>query len=616
MDLESLLNTKVITAAKFAEQISDAGGVISVVSRDELRRFGGITLSEILERVAGLTRSSAFIDRSLVAVRGDQTRANEGHVLILINGRPAREVMEGGLSSDILESFPVGVLEKIEVIKGPGSVLYGSNAFSGVINLITQKADATGYHVSAARGPSGEAAAAAEILVNRGGLGVVAAGQYRQMPQWNTHYLYGPPSAVSLHNVSLRNAGTGGYLGIDYKGLTFMSSYTALEAATFVRGYVGDMRVRRGFADLGYSLRATAKWEMSFNLTYTRSTLDTPDYPFAHRDSNEVVLEWTNFVTFSPKDRLTLGALYSREEGVETFAGVSPSLVVADGIRGAEGFYVQHEHKLTGDLKLIGGVQANKIGNIALNVVPRAGVVWNPAAHFTIKLLYGSAFRAPSLDETLLNHPGLKGNPNLVPERVGTLDIQFGYHSNRTQASIDFFDSRQADSIVQNGSTLPARYYNLGTAATFQGVDAEGKYYLRRNWFLMASVLYQVNLDEAGRSGLTPIPNLGVKAGVSYLAQNGTSVSLFDAYQGHLSGYASAVNPKPGAFHSINARVRFDLSKRWLKDPAPGVALFMNANDLTNRQLWLPAWGSGTPQTIPVLQGRTVYFGIEVWQKP
>jgi hypothetical protein len=112
---------------------------------------------------------------------------------------------------------------------------------------------------------------------------------------------------------------------------------------------------------------------------------------------------------------------------------------------------------------------------------------------------------------------------------------------------------------------------------------------------------------------LTPIPNLGVKAGVSYLAQNGASVSFFDAYQGHLPGYASSVNPAPGAFHSINARVRLDLSKRWLKDPAPGLALFVNANDLTNRQLWLPAWGSGTPQTIPVLQGRTIYFGIEVW---
>ena len=76
----------------------------------------------------------------MVAARGDQTQINGGHILFLINGRPTREVLEGGIVSDLLEAFPVGILERIEVIKGPGSVLYGSDAFSAVVNLITQKA--------------------------------------------------------------------------------------------------------------------------------------------------------------------------------------------------------------------------------------------------------------------------------------------------------------------------------------------------------------------------------------------------------------------------------------------------------------------------------------------
>ena len=124
LDLESLLNTKVITASKFSENLSDAPGIISVVTKDELRRFGGMTLREILERVPGLAVSTAsFTDRSMVAARGDQTKINSGHILFLINGRPTREVLEGGIASDLLEAFPVGILERIEVIKGPGSVL-------------------------------------------------------------------------------------------------------------------------------------------------------------------------------------------------------------------------------------------------------------------------------------------------------------------------------------------------------------------------------------------------------------------------------------------------------------------------------------------------------------
>lgn len=73
---ESPLEIKVVTASKFAESISDAPGVMSVISRDELQRWGGVTLAEILSRVPGLNLTSAyFTDRSIVAARGDQRRS-------------------------------------------------------------------------------------------------------------------------------------------------------------------------------------------------------------------------------------------------------------------------------------------------------------------------------------------------------------------------------------------------------------------------------------------------------------------------------------------------------------------------------------------------------------
>src|SRR5213592_3626591 len=87
LDLETLLNTKVITASKFSEKLADAPGIISVITQDELRRFGGITLQEVLERVPGLMLTTSFFtDRSMVAARGDQTKYNGSHILFLING--------------------------------------------------------------------------------------------------------------------------------------------------------------------------------------------------------------------------------------------------------------------------------------------------------------------------------------------------------------------------------------------------------------------------------------------------------------------------------------------------------------------------------------------------
>jgi outer membrane receptor for ferrienterochelin and colicin len=554
MDLDSLFDTTVTTASKFSEKLSDAAGVVSVVTQDELQRFGGTTLLEVLERVAGLNVSSTFLgDSSLIAIRGDQTRANAGHILILIDGRPVREILEGGVSSDILESFPIQTLERIEIVKGPGSVLYGSDAFSGVINLITKKAEGNEFRVSGAGGAAGERSTTENILFQQGALNIVEGGQYHNWPDWDiTERALDAARAITAQNATLRDDGLGGYLGINYKGLSFMSSYTAQEAPSFVRGIVGDTRLKRGFSDLGYKAQVTSKWRMTFNATYTRSVMDAPDYPIIHRDSYEGDLEWTNFITFSENDRLTFGTVYNHIEGLETYFGVKPSLVDAQGSRNAGEAYAQYEHRLTDQLKLIGGVQANKIGAIAVNAVPRGGILWDPWNHITMKLLYGGAYNAPSLDETLLNHPGLKGNPNLVPEKVGTVDALLTYQTNRFQASIDYFYSRQTDLIIQNGAVFPAEYYNDRIPVNFQGGEGEAKYYLKRDWFLTGSALYQVNDSGAGAANLSPSPSLVAKAGVSYRSQKGRDFSVFDAYQSHLAGYEDPLNP-PAARPSIQS---------------------------------------------------------------
>jgi iron complex outermembrane receptor protein len=233
----------------------------------------------------------------------------------------------------------------------------------------------------------------------------------------------------------------------------------------------------------------------------------------------------------------------------------------------------------------------------------------------TVKALYGGAFRAPSLDETGLNHPGLKGNPALVPEKIGTLDLLVSYQGNRAQWSAGYFHSRQTQRIIQDASTLPGHFYNLATAGTLQGFEGETKYYIRKEWFLTGSILYQTNEDGTGRKNVPPIPPFGAKAGISYLGANGAAVSLFDSYEGHVSGYAGALNPRPSAYHSVNAHLRFDFSKRWLANSRNGFALFVHGNNLAGRAVWLPAWGVPFPDTLPFNQGRTIYFGIEAWAR-
>jgi outer membrane receptor protein involved in Fe transport len=390
-----------------------------------------------------------------------------------------------------------------------------------------------------------------------------------------------------------------------------MSSFTEWHAPSFVRGSIGTNKWRRGFADLGYTVKASNKWDISFNATYTRNTFDNFGYPSIGRDSQELVLEWTNSIAFSNWDRLTFGTLFSHIEGQETYFGIDPPIQISDGSRPAGAVYAQWDHQLVDTVKLVGGFQVNKIENTGMNVVPRFGVVWNPTSHVGVKALYSGAFRAPSINETMLNHPGLRGTPGLRPEKVGTLDLSVSYQANRFQGALTYFHSRQTDSIVID--TRPVRwvYVNLGEA-TFQGFELEGKYYLRKSFFMTGSVSYQANQDGNGNSNITPIPNFGAKAGLSYRVENGLTLSIFDNYQGALRGFSNAtVNPGPTAYHLLSSQVRYDLSRYMGSKDKGGVALFAHAENLANRQVWLPDWGNNSGDTMPFNRGRTVYFGVE-----
>jgi len=323
-------------------------------------------------------------------------------------------------------------------------------------------------------------------------------------------------------------------------------------------------------------------------------------------------------LTLTSKDQLTFGSLYNYITGVEYFYGVSPKSPIADGGRSGGAAYAQIEHELMKDLKAIGGFQANKVAGTNLSVVPRVGMVWNPVEHVNFKALYSEAFRAPSINETLIHYvppsttpgPSLIGNPDLKPEKVATVDVGVMYQGNRFLAGLNYFYSKQTDNIILDAKTWTWTYTNFGEIK-FHGVEAEGKYYFDKRFLLMGSLLYQANKDDDGNKNVTPIANFGYKAGFSYDSDRGFTASLFDVYQGHINGYEASLNPKPRAYHLLNAHLRLDLCKLFNLGAKNGIALIAHADNLTNKAIWLPDWKDNPGGTIFTNKGRTVYFGIE-----
>jgi outer membrane receptor for ferrienterochelin and colicins len=615
LSIEELLNADVTTASKSAEKQADAPGIISVLTKDELERFGGTTLKDILERVPGLISSgSNYSDRTTIAVRGDQIKINSGHVLLLINGRPVREIEEGGMSSEMYETFPVNIIEKIEVIKGPGSVLYGSDAFSGVINIITEKAEKNSLSVTGLAGNGGAYGTSGEATIKAGDLGIVVAGRYLQKANWGTHfqymdYLSGPTPNLVSYDVSIPDKGPGAYLGVNYKGLSLMSTYNEWTNEHF--SVLPDQsRWKKIFTNLGYGLKVCEKWNMDFNVTYVNANIDISS--IIKSASKNLIAEWTNSINLTTKSKLIIGGLYNTMNGKAYDISTPQEVVISDGNRSDYGLYAQIDYRLLKSLKLIAGMQANKVENIKMNVVPRAGIIWSPVSRFNVKALYSEAFRAPSLSENNINMTYIKGNPDLKPEKVATIDIGISYQGEQAQVGVNFFQSKQTGIIKYNTTGMPPFVYSNLDKVEFKGVEFEGKYYVNKSLYLNASLLYQENKNDSLKN-LTPIANIGTKAGISYVWDKGITLSLFDIYQGDLDKrFIGALNPHQGAYNLLHLHSNFNLNKLFAMTFKPVFSLFLNVDNVLDKQHFRYDLGGVSRDGIPGIPGRAIYFGIKV----
>jgi outer membrane receptor protein involved in Fe transport len=137
LSLEALMNIPITTASKFEQSIKDAPSTISLITRDQILKYGWLSGNEVLSRLPGFSPSQDY-DRMTVSSRGIYEGWNNNHMLMLIDGIPMNDNMYGSAFS--WEITPMVFTKSLEVIRGPGSALYGSNATNGVISYNTLSA--------------------------------------------------------------------------------------------------------------------------------------------------------------------------------------------------------------------------------------------------------------------------------------------------------------------------------------------------------------------------------------------------------------------------------------------------------------------------------------------
>ena len=135
LNIEDLMNIEVISATKTQKKISEAPSTIISLTGKEIEEMGARTLSDVLKMVPGVQILNRRNGRDMIWIRGVTTGYNT-KLLLQIDGIPYREAILGEWSSD--EEIQLNNIERIEIIRGPGSALYGANAYSGVISIFTK----------------------------------------------------------------------------------------------------------------------------------------------------------------------------------------------------------------------------------------------------------------------------------------------------------------------------------------------------------------------------------------------------------------------------------------------------------------------------------------------
>lgn len=643
--LEELFRVSVITASKQEEPLWDAPGVVTVIMANEIQKFGANNLWEILDRVPGVQKNFSSAVNS-VSIRGGEG-LTQSHILLLIDGRPLRTA-NGNLSIyNAWATFPINIIEKIEIVRGPGSVLYGTNAFEGVINVITKKSK-TGMNLEVGGGSFTTRNSNLHLSYREGDLNIGVGMYYLDAAGWEFDSNALDSNGDGPIDVNDRNnAKAGGKVfeddksirvKVDYKDFSLSAYYgitkqfTESEFQPGADGWTFQSNVT--LLDLGYQFNFNEKYRLEINATWNQEDFkwhntpeSKPQIPLLGRDT---MLEVALHGKVNDEFNFLIGSNYQYWDADNPDGELSGFF---DESTNVEGHYTQATYRPNRFLKIIAGTQINKVDGSSTDVVPRFGSILNFSPRLGVKLLYGQAFRSPILQDKLINTPVNLGLPSLKSEKISTLNAQFFYQGDKKQLIITLFDSKEKNLIrgvpptdemydqfqmgwpdlsLEDFLSYRIVAQNIGQL-DIRGGEIETKYLPTANWFLMLSATYQENEGSEKGKNATLAPNYSLKAGFSY-TQQGYSISLFNTYYTEsqdnmiVNPNSITLNPKSKPSNLLSGNFAFYFRSIKKLD----LSLEVYGVNLLNEKVWVHELPFDRVNTIPGAPPRSAYGSLKL----
>lgn len=505
-------NDIVVTAAGREQDVKNAPASISVITREELERMPYRELTDALLEVPGVTVTPGEGNSRDISIRGMAPK----YTLILVDGKrmSSREsrtnggnISEGGLLP------PLEAIERIEVVRGPMSSLYGSDAMGGVINIITRRI-AKNWRGSARVNGTMQLAdnygnyADGNFYLSgpvTNGIGVQIQGSLNRRegdtiiggtPKREDETLSGKLAlAAGEHHDFLLEA------GYYRQEVTTVAGETVEASATSPVGTESTQTQVRYVTSISH----TGRWGFATSESYLQ--YEDAEGKESQKQIKNLVGQsiWTALL---PSNTLNLGA-YFRNEDLTDLTGNRLSGSTRTGTtRTAWALFAEDELRLLDGFALTGGLRMDKDEQYGVHWTPRLYAVWNINPTFTLKGGYSEGFRAPNLRETLADWGQtsrggtIYGNPDLEPETSRTIEASLMFETGALQATLAGYDTRYNDKITRitcaeagawcSGEPLsslgrpPTTYVNVDKARV-RGLEASIDLRLSSAWRLNAT---------------------------------------------------------------------------------------------------------------------------------
>jgi len=609
----------VVTASRIATPTKEIATSVTVITKQELERTQKTTVIEALQEVLGLSilQSGPIGSSASVMLRG----ANSEHTLVMIDGVEVNDPITPSRTYDF-SHIKVEGIERIEILRGPQSTLYGSDAMAGVINIITRKGEGKPrFHLSSLGGSYGTFSGTAGLTgsMERLHYSFWASSLTSQGFSAANAALEGNTEADGYKNLTL--SARANYEISDNIDLNFLAHFidTMSDIDNYGSAFGDDPNNIQTYDSLhlqGYirGLFLKNRWEQKLTLSHVASNRETDNptdeqHPLesdrSHYISRLYKLDWQNNLFLHKSNTLTFGVEYQQEQGEssyhsESILGPSASFFPMKKAHNT-GVYIQDQMRLAGVFFMTAGIRLDSHSQSGLSTTFRIGpAFFIQQTNTKLKATVGTGFKSPSLYQLYApgNVWGPIGNENLKPEETTSWDlgIEQDLWDGKVRLGGTYFSSG-FENLIDYDYTQG--YINI-TKASSKGVEFLLEFLPADNLTFSASYSHTVAKDKnTGETLLRrPEDKFTANANVRFLAKGRFVLSLIHLGtrddQEWIDWISTRVQMDP--FTLLNAAISWDI--------LPNIQLYLRMDNILDQHYELIK-GYGTP-------GISAYGGFKI----